>query len=64
MYDEDKEDKLFLHKDSSIDWVDVAIEVISLIPLARGVRIALNIGKWGLRLLRGNANIAKKSKRV
>ena len=62
MYDEDKEDKLFLHKDSSIDWVDVAIEVISLIPLARGVRVALNIGKWGLRLLRGNANIAKKAK--
>lgn len=62
MYDEDKEDKLFLHKDSRIDWVDVAIEVISLIPLARGVRIALNIGKWGLKLLRGNANIAKKAR--
>ena len=62
LYDEDKEDKLFLHKDSSIDWVDVAIEVISLIPLARGVRIALNIGKWGLKLLRNTANIAKKAK--
>lgn len=56
------EEKLFLHKDLSIDWVDVAIEVISLTPLARGVRIVLNTGKWGLRLLRGNANISKKAR--
>ncbi|WP_233715845.1 ribonuclease domain-containing protein [Helicobacter trogontum] len=62
LYDEDKENKLFPQKDSSIDWIDIAIEAISFIPLVRGVRITLNIGKWGLKLLRSKTSIPKKAK--
>ncbi|WP_233715271.1 ribonuclease domain-containing protein [Helicobacter trogontum] len=62
IYDEDKEDKLFPQKDSSINWTNIAIEAISFIPLVRGVRITLNIGKWGLKLLRSKTSIPKKAK--
>ena len=62
IYDEDKEDKLFPQKDLSINWTNIAIEAISFIPFVRGVRITLNIGKWGLKLLRSKTSIPKKAK--
>lgn len=62
IYDEDKEDTLFPQTDSSINWTNIAIEAISFAPLARGVRITLNIGKWGLKLLRGKTSLPKKAK--
>lgn len=59
LYDESKEESSFF---SNITWQDVAIEVLSLIPLVRGVRVALSVGKWGLSLLRRGDFTPKKAK--
>lgn len=62
IYDEDKEENLFANS-THITWQDIAIEVISFIPAVKGMRIAINIGKWGLKLLRASKYIPKKARR-